>query len=726
MSERQSALSGTPDPGKRVVPVWLWNLASLSWRVLVVLALCAAAVYLGSIVWTVVASIGLAVLVAVILAPWMLRLRASGRSRNSAAIVAWGATMLVGLGVLAVLTLSFLPYLVEMYQRLEAGHTEIQTAFADLGLPAWVDSLVSEVVKIAGNLADSSLSSVLGSVAELGGILLIGSFLLFFFLRDGDKAWRWLFQWIDEEKRERIDESGDTALQRVGDYVRASTTVAAIASITNLAFMLVLGTPLAIPLAMLTFFLAYIPYFGGIASGAVIAVVTLGAVGTPAAALVVALIFIRFLAVRFVVRPRINAGQDALTLHPAVILIVLPVGLHLGGLVGMILAVPLTAFGFSVAQATLRVLEPPIPESLPETVPGWLDGAAQWSWRILVIIGLALVLLAAMFALPLMMLPLIVALILAATLAPLVGVLVRRGQSPTLAASVAVGGTTAIIGGVLAFSLSQLAEQVPDVGSTAVSGARQVNSAAGGNLGLGVEAVSTGAAAVVSTVADIVSSLGPVVAVLVLSVLLTFYFVRDGSRLWEALIGHLPASAAEELSSAGSRAVGVLGGYMIGTGAISLVGAGSQAVIMWVLGLPLVWPIFVVSFFGGFIPYIGSGITTVLALLVAIAVGSPLDILIMVIWTLVFNIVQGNIVAPLVYNRTTHIHPAIVLAGIPAAASLAGILGMFLVVPVLGVVIVSWRSVLRVLGTDVGEPLVEVEDDVGASVTSPGTAKVSA
>jgi len=726
MSERQSALSGTPVPGKQVVPVWLWSLASLSWRVLAVLALGAAAVFLGSIVWTVVASIGLAVLVAVILAPWMLRLRASGRSRNSAAMIAWGATMLVGLGVLAVLTLSFLPYLVEAYQRLEAGHAEIQTAFGDLGLPAWVDTLISEVVKIAGTLAETALSSVLGSVAELGGILLIGSFLLFFFLRDGDKAWRWLFQWIDEEKRERIDESGDTALQRVGDYVRATTTVAAIASITNLVFMLALGTPLAIPLAMLTFFLAYIPYFGGLASAAVIAVVTLGAVGAPASALMVALIFIRFVVVRVLVRPRINAGQDALTLHPAVILIVLPVGLHVGGLVGMILAVPLTAFGFSVAQATVRVLEPPVPESLPETVPGWLDGAAQWSWRILVVIGLAAVLLAAMFALPLLVLPLIVALILAATVSPLAAALVRRGQSPTLASAVTVGGTTAIIAGVLAFSLSQLAEQVPDVGSTAVSGAQQVDSAADGNLGLGVELVSTGAATVARTVADIVSSLGPAVAVLVLSVLLTFYFVRDGRRLWEALIGHLPAGAGEELSSAGSRAVGVLGGYMVGTGAISLVGAGSQAVIMWILGLPLVWPIFVISFFGGFIPYIGSGITTVLALLVAIAVGTPLDILIMVIWTLVFNIVQGNIVAPLVYNRTTHIHPAIVLAGIPAAASLGGILGMFLVVPVLGVIVVSWRSVLRVLGTDVGEPLVQDEDDLGASVTAPGTAKVSA
>jgi predicted PurR-regulated permease PerM len=109
-------------------------------------------------------------------------------------------------------------------------------------------------------------------------------------------------------------------------------------------------------------------------------------------------------------------------------------------------------------------------------------------------------------------------------------------------------------------------------------------------------------------------------------------------------------------------------------------------------------PIFVLSLIGGFITYIGSLLTTGLALLIAISVGTPLDILIMLIWTGVFNIVQGNIVAPMVYSRTTAIHPAIVLAAIPAGSAVAGILGMFLVVPVLGVVATTWRSVLRIMG----------------------------
>ncbi len=136
---------------------------------------------------------------------------------------------------------------------------------------------------------------------------------------------------------------------------------------------------------------------------------------------------------------------------------------------------------------------------------------------------------------------------------------------------------------------------------------------------------------------------------------------------------------------------------MIGTGAISLVGAASQWLIMVLLGLPLALPVFVLSFFLCFIPYIGGFLSTGLAFLIAVAAGSTADVVIMGIWTVVFNIVQGNIVSPIVYGRTVHIHPAIVLVAIPAGAAVAGILGMFLVVPAIGVVAATWRTVLAVV-----------------------------
>jgi predicted PurR-regulated permease PerM len=144
---------------------------------------------------------------------------------------------------------------------------------------------------------------------------------------------------------------------------------------------------------------------------------------------------------------------------------------------------------------------------------------------------------------------------------------------------------------------------------------------------------------------------------------------------------------------------------MVGTGAISVFGAVTQWLIMTILGLPYALPLAVLAVFGGFIPYIGSLITTGLAFLVAVATGSPTDIVIMAIFTIVFNIVQGNFVAPLVYSKVVSLHPAVVLVAIPAGNAIAGVIGMFLVVPFLGVVAAVWRTVLRVLDPDPVEPL---------------------
>ena len=117
--------------------------------------------------------------------------------------------------------------------------------------------------------------------------------------------------------------------------------------------------------------------------------------------------------------------------------------------------------------------------------------------------------------------------------------------------------------------------------------------------------------------------------------------------------------------------------------------------MMTALGLPLALPVGVLTFFGGFIPYIGGAIATGLGFLIAIAFGSPATIALMAIFTVVINIVIGNFVAPLVLGKTVSIHPAIVLLAAPAGAAIGGLIGMFLIVPMIAIVMATWRSVIR-------------------------------
>ena len=99
VSEQQGPVADAPE---RPVPDWLANLAAVGWRALAVVAFVIALGYLVSIISTVLASIGLAVIVAVILAPLVLRLRDGGRTRTSAAGLVWIVALAAGIGVLGI------------------------------------------------------------------------------------------------------------------------------------------------------------------------------------------------------------------------------------------------------------------------------------------------------------------------------------------------------------------------------------------------------------------------------------------------------------------------------------------------------------------------------------------------------------------------------------------------------------------------------------------------
>ncbi len=147
--------------------------------------------------------------------------------------------------------------------------------------------------------------------------------------------------------------------------------------------------------------------------------------------------------------------------------------------------------------------------------------------------------------------------------------------------------------------------------------------------------------------------------VLLLASLLTFYLLRDGRKGWERVSQPSSGWQRGELETTMRDSIGVLGGYMGGTAVISAVGAVSPAPDHAPARLPFAVPVAILSFFACFIPYVGGFITTGLAFLIAVAYGDVSTIVIMGIYTVVFNIVQGNVVTPLVYRaRSTSTPPS--------------------------------------------------------------------
>jgi len=692
------SLPGTGSGMRRpvaVVPDWLANLASLGWRLLAIVGLAAVAWLLAQVLWTVTAALAVAIVVSALFAPWTLALRQRGRSRTTAAAIVWAGAIVAVAAVVALLVLAFLPYAVGILGRLNDALALLADRFAALNLPPALVRIIGSIVEGLKAVAASGMGGVASSAAGAVTVVILATFLVFFLLRDGDTAWLWCFQAADDAKLARITAAGEEALSRVGGYLRGTTILSGIIALTDFVFLVLLGVPLAGPLCVLVFLSGYIPYFGGIVTTGLIVAVTYGAQGGLAVVILLLLIGVRNAFLGYWVRPMIYGRT--VSIHPAVVLLALPAGFQLAGVIGLFAAVPVTAVILAFARAVVAVVEPDPKPPLPELVPAWLDRMAQWSWRLLVGVALGYLFVVAFGAVPMVLIPIVLGVILAATVGPVVAALMRRGRSRGQAAGIAVGGGFVAIAGVLLFSVAILVEQGVAVAKDVTDGADAANRLLGGNLALVVDAIRMLASGSVATVLSIASSAASATAIIVLSTLLAFYFLRDGDRLWGATLERVRPEMRDRVAEAGHRVYEVLGGYMFGTAVVSLVGAASQLVIMLVLGIPLAIPIFVLSFFLCFIPYVGGFVSTGAALLLTIAVGSTADVAVMGVWTVAFNLISGNVVGPIVYGKTVHLHPAVVLVAIPAGSAVAGVLGMFLVVPLLGVVAVSWRTVLSVM-----------------------------
>ncbi len=528
---------------------------------------------------------------------------------------------------------------------------------------------------------------IVASAAGVITVTILAAILVFFFLQDGDRAWVWIFQAVSDQKRERITEAGDDALVRVGGYLRGTTILSAIIALTDLVFMLVLGVPLAVPLAVLVFFSGYIPYFGGIVTTMIIFLVTYASLGAGPVVVMILMIVIRNAILGYGIRPAIYGRT--VSIHPAIVLVALPAGFQLAGVIGLFAAVPVTAVVLAVAAATVAIVDPgPRPTTSPPSCrpgsTGSRSGAGACWWPS----GMVALVVLVFQTVPLVVVPVILATILAATLDPLVRILLRRGQSQGRASAIAIGGGFLAITAVVVVTFVVLVGQLEALGSTAVTGAGSASSAAGGTLGLLVSAVRTGGADLIQTAAAFASVIGSVVVVILLSVLLSFYFLKDGGRP----VGSTTPRACPARGRGrgrGSREPGVRGAERVHDRHRShLAGRRDQpaghhagarhparAADLRPVVLPVLHPLHRRLHLDG--PRLPGHHRRRLDARTSRSWR---------VWTVVFNLVTGNIVSPLVYGKTVHLHPAVVLVAIPAGAAFGGILGMFVVVPFIGIV----------------------------------------
>ena len=367
------------------------------------------------------------------------------------------------------------------------------------------------------------------------------------------------------------------------------------------------------------------------------------------------------------------------------------------------------------------------PPQRPASASGpWQDRlgrAAIRSLQVLAVLTLLVIVVWVGVQLRLVVVPLLIAVLIAAAASPLVTWLNRRGLPRAPSVWVTLLAAFAVLGGLGWLVARAAQDQWGELAAGAGEGVKELERfIADSPLGLDRKEIEDLWAQAAEFLAGpqgqgVITGATLVVEILAgtfLGLVLLYFLLKDGDRIWTFLRSELlPDRHSPRFDRVAEEAVSTLGGYVRGTALIALVEATLIGATVAILGVPLALPIAIVVFIGAFIPLLGATAAGALAALIALVSNGVFAALVLVAVVIVVNQLEGDVLSPYVVGKAVSLHPLAVLLALSAGTISAGIIGAILAVPFAAVAwsaITTWRS---------------TEDPVPGSPTAAPTATAS-
>ena len=326
-------------------------------------------------------------------------------------------------------------------------------------------------------------------------------------------------------------------------------------------------------------------------------------------------------------------------------------------------------------------------------VPRFLEVGASWAWRFVVVLAAGAALVWLIARLRIVVIPILVGAILAALLAPAVDLLAR--VMPRLLAVwvtllgmvAALAGLGYLLRGPVVGAFDDLRDQwrtaLDDVKDWLVDGPFGLQRDRVDTLFTDIgDAAARYASGIFDEPATVARTATDVVTGVLLAIVLTFFFLKDGRSMWTWLLDHLHPARRGTVDAAGAAAFKAIQGWIRGVAITGLVDGLLIGIALAILGVPGALPLGVITFFAAFIPIVGATLAGALATAVALTTDGVGTALIVAIVVLVVQQVEGDVLLPVIMYRQVALHPVVVLLALAVGAAVAGLVGAVVAVPV--------------------------------------------
>jgi predicted PurR-regulated permease PerM len=340
-------------------------------------------------------------------------------------------------------------------------------------------------------------------------------------------------------------------------------------------------------------------------------------------------------------------------------------------------------------------------------VPHSLRIAAAWGWRLIVVGVVGWALLHFVGIISVVVVPLAIALLLSALLSPAVRWLLHLRLPPSLATFLVLICGIGAVAGTLTLVINQFVNGVSELTQNASQGVRQIQDwARTGPLHLSDAQVdkaidnaqawvNSNTASLTSTGLSTAATLFEVLTGMLLVLFSTFFFLRDGRKIWRFLVRLFPVKARWSLADAGDAAWATLGAYVRATVLVAFIDAVGIGIALVILNIQFPLPLAALVFLGAFIPIVGASVSGAVAVLIALVDKGWVIALIVLGAVILVQQLEGHVLQPLIMGRAVAIHPLVVIIGIASGVVLAGIIGALVAVPLIAVLNTAVRRLSR-------------------------------
>lgn len=326
-----------------------------------------------------------------------------------------------------------------------------------------------------------------------------------------------------------------------------------------------------------------------------------------------------------------------------------------------------------------------------------LGRAAIRSAQTLLVLGISALVVWALLQLTTVIIPVLLAFIIASAASPLLALLRRKGLPSALATVLVLLAVVIVLSATIWLVVELVVDQWSTISDSAVSGFQQTLAWLQSTFGLVIDQAQLDAwftqirdvvftsqfgSAAASGVGQGVSAVASFLTALVLFIVILFFFMKDGPVIWRFLLQPFQGARRARVELIGQRAVGVMGGYVRGTVIVALVDAVFIGIGLWIIQVPLAFPLAVIVFITAFIPIVGATLAGTVAALVTLVTNDWVSALVVIGIVVVVNQLEGNFLQPVVLGRSLQLHELVVLLALTIGTILGGIVGTLLSVPI--------------------------------------------